>query len=421
MLKKAVATLLACALLAGVFLAAHPARAAADNDPYEPNNRRANATPITYGASITGLIDPAGDVDVFSFHGTAGEVLRASAGPGGGDTPADPALELMRADGTILIHEDYGLDFDPTATFEYRLPATGKYYLRVLESQHPGVGGPDYDYDLSLSLSERPETHIYVTTTAAGTVASISFDKRDILEWNGGVWSRFFDGSQKGLPTKADFSAIDVADPHTGSIVAAFITPVTLPGVGSVSPFDLALYDGSSWSMHFDGSDVGLGQSGEKIDALEVLDSESGVTQPSGLSCLKVLWLSTIGTGQVMDYQGQALKFTRQDILGFCVTQFGSQTQGKWFWVQDSTAGKGNVNGVTVSDSFTPSMTTNSPFTINGVAVGRSMIYSRMLTDWSGGQPIGPISGPYWRAADAGLTVNTDGIDIIGWGPGHVP
>lgn len=415
MLKKAVATLFVCAFLGGVFLAAHPAQAEADDDPYEPNNQRTNATPIAYGTSLNGLlINPAGDVDVFSFHGTVGDVIEASASPGDSDM-ADPALELMRANGTILLHEDDGLDFDPTAAFHYRLPATGTYFLRVLESEHPIAGGPDYDYRLKLDLIDVPETRFYVTTTAAGEVANISFDKRDILEWNSGVWSRFFDGSQKGLPTKADFNAIDVADPNTGSIVAAFVTPVSLPGAGRISPFDLALYNGG-WSMYFDGSDVGLGQSGEKIDALEALIPNQ-VAQPHGLSCLKVLWLSTVGAGQVTDYQGNALKFNRQDVIGFCVTQFGSQTQGKWFWVQDSTAGDGNVNGLTVTADSTPSMTTNSPFSINGVAVGQSMIYSRLLTDWAQGVPIGPISGPYWRAADAGLTVKTDGIDIIGWGP----
>ena len=413
MLKKAVATLFVCALLAGIFLAARPAQAEANADPYEPNNRRADATPITYGTRLNGLlINPAGDVDVFSFHGTAGDVINASAYPGGGDIPANPSLDLMKADGTILIHSDWQLDFDPTASFDYQLQATGTYYLRVLESGHPNAGGPDYDYDLTLDLVDTPPTglYVYVTTRAAGTVANISFDKRDILSWTDGVWSLFFDGSQKGLPARADFNAIDIDNASTGSIVAAFVNPVSLPGAGMITPFDLAFYDGNNWSMHFDGSDVGLTQAGEKIDALEVLDSSPGEFQPGQLNCLKVLWLSTTGSGKVTDYQGHALRFGREDILGFCVTQFGSHTQGQWFPVQNYLPG--NIDGLTVINS-TPYMTTNSSFTLDGVAVGRSMIYREDLTNLYDGQPEGFLSGPYWRAADAGLTVNIDGIDMI--------
>lgn len=150
------------------------------------NDSCASATPISNG-TIRASISPYGDVDVYSFHGTAGhevtiEIFAArldlDGDPTNRDSYLDSMLELL--DGTcpdpnpgdtspgVIAWDD---DIDPGVVQDSKivvgsvpfptstdtggkrppttLPYTGTYYIRVRDFR--GDGRPDLIYDLSLS------------------------------------------------------------------------------------------------------------------------------------------------------------------------------------------------------------------------------------------------------------------------------
>jgi C1A family cysteine protease len=121
-------------------------------DPHEPNDSRAQATPIGYGDALTDPdICPAGDEDVYAFSGSAGDVIAADVDAGSLSPPAalDATLALLDAGGSEIAASDDHDGVDPR--LEVTLPADGTYYLRVREHDHPDEGGPAYVYALSLN------------------------------------------------------------------------------------------------------------------------------------------------------------------------------------------------------------------------------------------------------------------------------
>jgi hypothetical protein len=124
------------------------------NDPHEPNNTRPQATAISYG---TRLIDPdiclAGDVDYYSFTGSAGDHVIAEIDAQDLWSALDSDLYLYDSAGTELAHND-SLWGSTDSWLEYDLPTNGTYYLKVQEQNHPNEGGADHYYHLSLTAAE---------------------------------------------------------------------------------------------------------------------------------------------------------------------------------------------------------------------------------------------------------------------------
>jgi hypothetical protein len=157
----------------------------------------------------------------------------------------------------------------------------------------------------------------YTSFGSGGTVGGVAFADDDILHFNGSTWSLYFDGSDVGL------SSVDVLALHSldaDSLLMAFNTAVTLNGI-AFTPTDIARFDPTSlgsntagtFSMYFNGADVGLSTSAEYIDALEVLQDGR-------------LLISTTGNPSVTGVSGAA----DEDILQFAPTTLGTNTTGTW-------------------------------------------------------------------------------------------
>ena len=203
----------------------------------------------------------------------------------------------------------------------------------------------------------------------------------------------------------ADIIAFDVDDDSDGSAWITIRQAQKLPGVGKMEPTQIAYYDGATWSRFFDGRDVGLKTPGERINGLEVLP---GSVSPIGTGCQYYLLISTVAGGGV-PVGGTNLKFTGEDVLGFCMTQSGANTAGTWHVVFEGQAQglqKNNNLGVSASDdAATLYFTAKRSFTGDGGLVRPSELFS-----YSGGV----FSGPLWKAADHGLNQVVDGIDVVG-------
>jgi hypothetical protein len=109
---------------------------------------------------VRASISPYGDIDVYSFHGTAGaqvtieifaQRLDLDGDPSTRDSWLDSVVQLLDGSCSQLTFND---DIDPGVTQDslienYTLPATGTYFIVVRDFR--GDGRPDLIYELSLS------------------------------------------------------------------------------------------------------------------------------------------------------------------------------------------------------------------------------------------------------------------------------
>lgn len=119
---------------------------------------------------------------------------------------------------------------------------------------------------------------LYFSTVNNSTIAGVSgpYDDADIYAWDGSGYRRVFDGSAAGLPGNADIDALLVVDGDTFYMSFTNNGGITVPTIGLVQDEDIVHYDGGVWSLYFDGSMVGLGENNsEDVDAFEILPDGS--------------------------------------------------------------------------------------------------------------------------------------------------
>jgi hypothetical protein len=168
------------------------------------------------------------------------------------------------------------------------------------------------------SVQAASNNPMYVSFDGSVVFGGVTYADDDILRFDGSTWTMFFDGSDMGLLSGPDTNAFTLLDADTALFV--FTEPVTLSGV-PFTPNDIVRFDATSWgnvtagtfSMYLDGSGVGLDGDANRIDALSVL--------PDG----RVL-ISTTGNPTVPGVTlGQ-----EEDILAFTPTTPGDYTSGTW-------------------------------------------------------------------------------------------
>jgi hypothetical protein len=115
-------------------LAAAPARA--DDHADAPGG----ATPLAIDAWAAGRIEPAGDLDCFSFQGTAGARYVLSTRSG---SLMDTTLTLVDTDGATVLAFDDDSGFGRASRIAWQAPADGTYYL-VVAHYDPAQGVGSY-------------------------------------------------------------------------------------------------------------------------------------------------------------------------------------------------------------------------------------------------------------------------------------
>lgn len=209
---------------------------------------------------------------------------------------------------------------------------------------------------------------LYIGSSSSGKVG-FGFSDEDILllDTTTDSWSMFFDGSDVGL-AREDVDAFDRQS--DGSLLMSFTTDVDLPGVGEVDDSDIVRFVPTStgdrtagtWQWYFDGSDVGLTTAGEDVDAFTVLSDGH-------------LVLSTTGSIKAPGMTGRD-----EDLLEFTPTQLGEDTQGIWAKYFDGsrvglTKSGEDVNGVDITEDGQIYLTTVGKFKVGGVAGDSSDIF----------------------------------------------
>lgn len=249
-----------------------------------------------------------------------------------------------------------------------------------------------------------PLATIYVTTAAAGSVRGLAYAQGDILAYDARVdtWSLYFDASDVGIVKPlGDFVLLE-----GGSILLTVNARVKLPtatgalftlevqDIARFVPTSLGATTTGSFEVYFDGSDVALSTSGEKIDAL--------ARRADGKLLISVTGSAAVKNG------GTTIKAQDEDLLAFQPTSIGSNTAGTWSLAFDGSTLTGMaVEDVTAAWSAPVTndlyLTVTNNFTVKGVAGTNRTVLA--VT------PGGAVS-VYWNAADAGYPGLVDGLHI---------
>ena len=169
---------------------------------------------------------------------------------------------------------------------------------------------------LALLAPATPAQEAYFSFRQAGAVGAVQFSDEDIVLYDvpSDTWSLYFDGSDVGV-TK-DLTGFHIAD--DGSLLLSFVNPVLLQGLGPVDDSDVVRFVPTSlgentagtFELYFDGSDVGLTAGVEALDALDLLDDGR-------------LLISTHGFADVPGVSARD-----EDLIAFTPTSLGENTAG---------------------------------------------------------------------------------------------
>lgn len=172
-------------------------------------------------------------------------------------------------------------------------------------------------------------------TTAA--LGNLIVRPGDVVRYNGIGYSLEFDASAAGLPDNLNIDAVSRRDTL---LILAFDTAVVLNGI-LFQDEDLAGFNGTAFTMEFDGSAAGIA-AGLALDAAEVLGNGQ-------------LLLSFDGSGQA----GSNVVFADEDVLEYTVTSAiwelafdGSAAVAAWVGADLEALEATAAGGLIFSDQF---------------------------------------------------------------------
>jgi len=267
----------------------------------------------------------------------------------------------------------------------------------------------DDDETITCTFTNAPDAQpsndiIFVSASANGSVGGVSFTNGDILRYDGSTWSMYFDGSDVGVSTVKAFTLLP-----NGSLLLGLGKAATLPGVGKVAAQDIVRFTptstgnitAGSFQWYFDGSDVAISTAGEAIDALSIDGAGKLVISVRGAAVV-----SRPGTSPI--------RAADEDLMSFTFSSSGVSTSGAWTWLFDgSDVGLKDedidalwidpVNGELY-------LSVENTFSVNGASGGGGTIF--VCDPGTTGATTTCTYRPYWNAAAAGLSLNVDGVFI---------
>jgi hypothetical protein len=175
-----------------------------------------------------------------------------------------------------------------SATLDVSTWADGSYNLSVRAKDAVGNWSTVSTTVLVVGTPVTGPSGLFFSTLANGTIPGVSgpYDNADIYNWNGTAFSRTWDGTDNGLPGAADVDGVSLMD--ATHFYLSFSTDTTLPGIGAVQDEDVVYYNNGAWSVYFDGTGLGLTAGNQDLDAIDIIGgtlyfSTLGNTNPPGL------------------------------------------------------------------------------------------------------------------------------------------
>ena len=260
---------------------------------------------------------------------------------------------------TVAINDDALVEGTETATFSLSNPSAGL------------VLGNAVAQSVAIADNDTPppsEADSFLLTLNQGTTLNgLETTTQDILLFNGANYSLFFQGADVGL-TSAKINAFDVVSET--EILLSFTDTIDVPGVGLVDDSDIVSFAATSlgettsgtFSLYFDGSDVGLANGGEDIDALSKL--------PDGSLLISTLGNLNPGTGTIA---------AGEDLVQFAPTATGENTAGTFsLFLDGSDLGLelGAIDGLSTDEAGDFYFSLSNDFTLGGLSGTDEDIFS---------------------------------------------
>ena len=329
-----------------------------DNDPPIPNEVSIVATqnaaePNTNGQFTISLSNPSATDTILSY------TVSGDATAGDDYAPLSGSVTILanQLDATVDINVLDDTLFEPTESVVVTLDgitagepnisigASNSATVDITDNDPPSGGDPVLLFSLNRST----------------TVDGLSVTDEDIVSFDGSTFTTYFDGSDVGLGS-IKIDAFDVISDT--EILISFSQSSSIDGIaGTVDDSDIVLFTATSlgantvgsFSLFFDGSDVGLSNNGEDIDALALLDNGQ-------------LLISTVGRFNALGVSG-----ADEDLLAFTPTTFGVDTSGEWGIFFDGsdadlTSGDEDLNAVTLDINGDLLLSTKGNFSVSGVS-----------------------------------------------------
>ncbi len=251
----------------------------------------------------------------------------------------------------------------------------GYGYLNVLAAVNACAGGPPPTPTPTPTPTPPPSGGVLWLSLSAnaslGNLGTVNDEDIVALNLSTGVYSWVFDGSDVGITT--DIDAFDVLP--NGHLLMSFDASTSVTGIGTVGDADVVEFTPTSlgdntagtFTWKFDGSDVGLSDRTEDVDALYFLADGTMV-------------VSTRDTFSVSGISGQD-----EDLIRFTATSWGSTTAGTWSWYFDgsdvglATNSSEDVDAIWVNEAVTPNpdiyLCTLGNFSVSGVSGANEDIF----------------------------------------------
>lgn len=282
--------------------------------------------------------------------------------------PGTLTLAWTKADGPGTVTFGNASSLQTTASFS----VAGTYQLRLTASD----GALSSSDVVAITVLSAPTAFstLYLSTLDAGTAGGVAFEDEDIIVYNTGTgtWSLFFDGSDVGLGVSSAYDVDAFFKDSDGSLLLSFtgdnlsvgsLVAVADEDIVRFNPTSLGDTTAGSFVMYFDGSDVGLTQSAEDIDAL-------------GFTSDGKLLISTTGSFSVTGASGGD-----EDLVVFTPTSLGTNTSGTWALYFDGSdvglndSGTEDINGVDIDSAGNVYLTTLGAFSVAGLSGGGEDVF----------------------------------------------
>src|SRR5215213_4188263 len=244
---------------------------------------------VTYYSGATNLVsgDTNGWDDTFVRDIQTGTTARVSVSSTGAQANNSSGSPFLSADGQTILFRAYATNLVPSDTngmpdiFLHRLntplpPASTSTFTPVATKTTTPTPTKTNTPTITSTSGPVSNNPLYISLANSQTIGSVAAADEDILKFDGSNWSLFFDGSDVGVGSP-DLFAFSIVDADT--LLLSFNSAVTVNGIAA-TPQDILRFDATSlgsttsgtWSMYFDGSDAGLEDATtEKIDSLSLL------------------------------------------------------------------------------------------------------------------------------------------------------
>jgi hypothetical protein len=226
-------------------------------------------TPLDFSTSGNSLPPGVGgtadDADIYRWNGTAfSRAISATADlglPNGANVDGfdrvDDTHFYLSFNGNVTVPGLGGVADEDVVYYN-----AGTWSL-FFDGSVAGVGNTDLD-----AISVVGGTLYFSTdNTAVPTGVAGAGDSADIYSWDGSSFARVYDASALGWSTANVDGFVRVDATH---FYASYSVNTTVPGLGTVQDEDVVFYNDGTWSVYFDGTAKGLTSNAQDVDAFDL-------------------------------------------------------------------------------------------------------------------------------------------------------